>query len=302
MFKPVRKAIFPVGGLGTRFLPATKAMPKEMLPVVDKPLIQYAVEEAQAAGIEEFIFVTGRGKSAIEDHFDYSSELKSALKGKGRESLWHLVESTTLPPGKVAYTRQPEALGLGHAVWCAMPLVGEEPFAVILADDLIQSARPCLGEMIAAYQSLGGAMVAVMEVPRAHTNRYGIVSFDAAVENAKTDPAQKRLVKVTGLVEKPDTFDAPSNLAVIGRYILDPQVFRFLDQQKRGAGGEIQLTDALSELLTTIPFHGFRFSGRRFDCGDKAGFVEATVAFAMSRGDLGEDLAARLLPWLTQGR
>ena len=293
MVRPVRKAIFPVGGLGTRFLPATKAMPKEMLPVVDKPLIQYAVEEAQAAGIEEFIFVTGRGKSAIEDHFDYSGELKLALQSKGKDILWRLVESTTLPPGKVAYTRQPEALGLGHAVWCAKPLVGDEPFAVILADDLIQSDIPCLKEMMEAYRHHGGAMVAVMEVPRAHTDRYGIVSFDR--DDVPLDP---RMVKVTGLVEKPKTDLAPSNLAVIGRYILDPRVFTILDLQQRGAGGEIQLTDALSGLLTTMPFHGYRFSGRRFDCGDKAGFVEATVAFAMSRNDLGDDLAARLLPWL----
>ncbi|MDI9408277.1 MAG: UTP--glucose-1-phosphate uridylyltransferase GalU [Candidatus Pacebacteria bacterium] len=294
MFKPVRKAIFPVGGLGTRFLPATKAMPKEMLPVVDKPLIQYAVEEARAAGIEEFIFVTGRGKSSIEDHFDYSSELKSALHSKGKDILWRLVESTTLPPGKVAYTRQPEPLGLGHAVWCAKPLIGDEPFAVILADDLIQSDIPCLQQMIAAYQQVGGAMVAVMEVPMAHTDRYGIVSFDPS--HAAT--GSRRLVKVTGLVEKPRVDLAPSNLAVIGRYILDPRVFALLDEQKRGAGGEIQLTDALSGLLPIMPFHGYRFAGRRFDCGDKAGFVEATVAFAMSRDDLGDDLAARLRPWI----
>lgn len=292
MTKPVRKAIFPVGGLGTRFLPATKAMPKEMLPVVDKPLIQYAVEEARSAGIEEFIFVTGRGKAAIEDHFDHSSELQAALLGRNKTELWELVQNTTLAPGKVAYTRQPEPLGLGHAVWCARPLIGDEPFAVLLADDLIMADRPCLAQMIDAYQQMGGGnIVAVMDVPREHTSRYGIVASDQA-------GTSDRLVTVHGLVEKPRAAEAPSTLAVIGRYILDPKVFNHLDRQQRGAGGEIQLTDALASLIGHSPFHGLRFEGQRFDCGDKVGFVEATVAFALKRTDLGGNVRAALKPYL----
>jgi len=215
----VKKAVFPVGGLGTRFLPATKAMPKEMLPVVDKPLIQYAVEEARAAGIEQFIFVTGRGKTAIEDHFDYSAELHNALISRDKADLWRLIEPITMPAGQVAYTRQPEPLGLGHAVWCARDLVRDEPFAVLLADDLILSERPCLRQMVEAHASVGGNMVAVMDVPRAHTNRYGIVD----PQRATSDNA--RLVGVKGLVEKPPSDKAPSTLAVIGRYILQPEVF-----------------------------------------------------------------------------
>ncbi|MDI9349966.1 MAG: UTP--glucose-1-phosphate uridylyltransferase GalU [Candidatus Symbiobacter sp.] len=287
MRKFVRKAIFPVGGLGTRFLPATKAMPKEMLPVVDKPLIQYAVEEARAAGIEEFIFVTGRGKSAIEDHFDSNSELKYALLGRGKLDLWGLVEDTILPPGKVAYTRQPEPLGLGHAVWCAMPLIGNEPFAVILADDLIQADTPCLQQMIEAWQDTGGAMVAVMDVPPQHTNRYGIIDYG---QQPAGESDRNALVPVAGIVEKPDPASAPSNLAVIGRYILDPSIFTALDAKNRGAGGEIQLTDALAHYIGKIPFHGMRFDGRRFDCGDKVGFIEATLAFALARPEMAAHL------------
>jgi UTP--glucose-1-phosphate uridylyltransferase len=281
MSKAVRKAIFPVGGLGTRFLPATKAMPKEMLPVVDKPLIQYAVEEARAAGIEQFIFVTGRGKTAIEDHFDYSSELHHTLISRDKHDLWKLLEPTMMPVGQVAYTRQPEPLGLGHAVWCARDLVRDEPFAVLLADDLILSQEPCLKQMIEAHKSTGGNMVAVMDVPREHTSRYGIV--DPATENG-------RLVGVKGMVEKPRPANAPSTLAVIGRYILQPEVFFNLDRQERGAGGEIQLTDALADLIGVMPFHGYRFEGRRFDCGDKVGFLEANIAFALERPDMGDQL------------
>jgi UTP--glucose-1-phosphate uridylyltransferase len=281
MSKPVRTAIFPVGGLGTRFLPATKAMPKEMLPVVDKPLIQYAVEEAQAAGIERFVFVTGRGKSAIEDHFDHSADLQTALLGRGKRELWDLVERITMPTGSVFYTRQPEALGLGHAVWCARHLVQDEPFAVLLADDLILADRPCLKDMVEAHEKTGGNMVAVMDVIPEHTSRYGVV-----------DPAgdDGRLVTVKGLVEKPRPANAPSNIAVIGRYILDPKVFALLDRKERGAGGEIQLTDALADMIGVVPFNGFRFDGKRFDCGDKVGFLEANVAFGLARQDLGGEL------------
>ncbi len=281
MSKAVRKAIFPVGGLGTRFLPATKAMPKEMLPVVDKPLIQYAVEEARAAGIEQFIFVTGRGKTAIEDHFDYSSELHHILVSRDKQDLWKMLESTMMPVGQVAYTRQPEPLGLGHAVWCARDLVRDEPFAVLLADDLILSPEPCLKQMIDAHKTAGGNMVAVMDVAREHTSRYGIVDPDSE---------KGRLVGVKGLVEKPRPANAPSTLAVIGRYILQPEVFFNLNRQERGAGGEIQLTDALADLIGAMPFNGYRFEGRRFDCGDKVGFLEANIAFALERPDMGDQL------------
>jgi UTP--glucose-1-phosphate uridylyltransferase len=279
--KPVRKAVFPVGGLGTRFLPATKAMPKEMLPIVDKPLIQYAVEEAQAAGIEEFIFVTGRGKSAIEDHFDQSAELTQQLKDKGKEAEAAAMESWIPAPGQVAYTRQQEPLGLGHAVWCARHLVGDEPFAVLLADDLVQTDTPCLKQMTDLYNGTGGNLIAVEEVPREHTSRYGILD---PVEDDGT------LVTVKGMVEKPDPADAPSNLAVIGRYILAPQVMEALGHTKSGSGGEIQLTDAIAATLGDVPLRGYRFQGRRFDCGSKAGFVQANVAFALGRDDLRDDV------------
>jgi UTP--glucose-1-phosphate uridylyltransferase len=288
MANTVRKAIFPVGGLGTRFLPATKAMPKEMLPVVDKPLIQYAVEEARAAGIEQFIFVTGRGKTAIEDHFDNSAELHHTLASRDKHDLLKLLEPTTLPTGQIAYTRQPEPLGLGHAVWCARHLVGDEPFAVLLADDLILADQPCLKQMIDAHARVGGNMVAVMDVAREHTSRYGIVDPEPPTIS------DSRLVGVRGLVEKPRAASAPSTLAVIGRYILQPTVFAELDRQERGAGGEIQLTDGLAALIGGAPFHGLRFDGRRFDCGDKVGFLEANIAFALARPDMGEQLRAIL--------
>lgn len=281
MSKRVRKAIFPVGGLGTRFLPATKAMPKEMLPVVDKPLIQYAVEEAQAAGIEEFIFVTGRDKSAIEDHFDHSFELEQTLEQRGKTKELAALRRWVPSPGSTAYTRQQEPLGLGHAVWCARRLVGDEPFAVLLADDLILSQTACLKQMVDAYPEVRGNLIAIMEVPRAHVGRYGVV-------NPGRDDG--RLVQVKGLVEKPKPEEAPSQLAVIGRYILEPAVFEHLDRQNRGAGGEIQLTDALAMQIGRGPFHGLRFEGRRFDCGDKVGFFEANLAFALSREDIGNDV------------
>ena len=278
MVQRIRKAVFPVGGLGTRFLPATKAMPKEMLPVVDKPLIQYAVEEAREAGIEEFIFVTGRSKSAIEDHFDHSYELETTLRERGKDAQIAAVNSWMPKPGQVAYTRQQVPLGLGHAVWCARNLVGDEPFAVLLADDLILADTPCLKQMAEVHEETRGNVVAVMEVPREHTNRYGVL--DIANDDG-------RLVTVRGVVEKPEPAQAPSNLSIIGRYILQPEVFDHLARIGRGAGNEIQLTDALAELIRgNKPFHGLRFDGRRFDCGDKVGFLQASIAFALSRPDM----------------
>lgn len=282
MPKKVRKAVFPVGGLGTRFLPATKAMPKEMLPVVDKPLIQYAVEEARDAGIEEFIFVTGRGKTIIEDHFDRSYELESVLNERHKHDVLREIQEGVPKAGSIAYIRQQEPLGLGHAVWCAKRLVGDEPFAVILADDLILADTPCLAQMTAAREEIGGGnMLAVMEVPEEHTSRYGILGPGA--ENGN-------LIEIKSLVEKPAPADAPSNLAVIGRYILEPNIFDLLENQARGAGNEIQLTDALSTMLGGDPFFGMKFDGTRYDCGDKIGFLEANIAFALHREDMKVDL------------
>ncbi len=285
MSAKVRKAVFPVGGLGTRFLPATKAIPKEMLPVVDKPLIQYAMEEAAAAGIEEFIFVTGHGKTAIEDHFDHSHLLTTSLEASGRQDLIALIEDWLPGPGQVAYVRQMMPLGLGHAVWCARHLVGDEPFAVILADDLVQAETPVMAQMVAAHETVGGNLVAVMDVPREQTRRYGIL--DVARDDG-------RLVEVTGLVEKPKPAEAPSTLSIIGRYILSSDVFAELDRMESGAGGEIQLTDAMARLIGRMPFHGLRYEGRRFDCGDKLGYLEANVAFALARDDLGPGFASYL--------
>lgn len=275
--KPVRKAIFPVGGMGTRFLPATKAMPKEMLPIIDRPLIQYAVEEAAAAGIEEFIFVTGRGKHAIEDHFDESVELNHLLNEQGKDDILADIRGWMPKPGQVFYTRQMAPLGLGHAVWCARHLIGDEPFAVLLADDLVLSKTPCLKQMLDVYGETGGSVVAVVDVPREHTDRYGILDVNHD---------DGRLASVKGLVEKPAPADAPSTLSIIGRYILQPNVFRWLDRQEKGKGGEIQLTDAMASMLEDGPFHGVRFEGRRFDCGNKIGFVEATLALALSRPEM----------------
>ncbi|MCH9020173.1 MAG: UTP--glucose-1-phosphate uridylyltransferase GalU [Proteobacteria bacterium] len=285
MPQPIKKAVFPVGGLGTRFLPATKAMPKEMLTVVDKPLIHYAVEEAKAAGVEEFIFVTGRGKSAIEDHFDHSHELQDTLAARGKTEALAALRDWLPGPGQVAYTRQQEPLGLGHAVWCARHLVGDEPFAVLLADDLVLAETPCLKQLVDAYAETGGNVVAVMDVPREHTDRYGIL--DVSSDDG-------RRVEVAGLVEKPDPAVAPSTLSIIGRYILLPEVFDHLARQESGAGGEIQLTDAMARMIGGSPFHGVRFEGRRFDCGDRVGFVHANVAFALARDDLREDVEAFL--------
>lgn len=285
MSSPVRKAIFPVGGLGTRFLPATKAMPKEMLPVVDKPLIQYAVEEAAAAGIEEFVFVTGRGKAAIEDHFDVSYELEKTLGERGRDDVLDAIRGIGLEPGEISYTRQMDPMGLGHAVWCARKHVGNEPVAVLLADDLIMSKAPCLGQLIDVHKETGGNVVAVEEVPAEHTDRYGVLDIDS-------DDGTRASVR--GLVEKPDPSEAPSRLAIIGRYVLMPEVFEHLAKFETGAGGEIQLTDAMAKMIGHIPFHGLRFEGRRFDCGDKIGFFEANLAFALERDELRDDIAGVL--------
>jgi UTP--glucose-1-phosphate uridylyltransferase len=274
--KPVRKAVFPVAGMGTRFLPATKAVPKEMLPVVDKPVIQYAVEEAKAAGIEQFIFVTGRGKHIIEDHFDHAYELEALLSSREKnDELRSLLEA--LPPtGSVSFTRQQQPLGLGHAVWCARHFVGDEPFAVLLPDELLVDNPGCLTRMMDAYKTVGGCVIAVREVPQEETKRYGII-----------DPISETngLIGIRGVVEKPKPAEAPSRLAVIGRYILQPQVFAELDKHERGAGNEIQLTDAMARLIGKTPFHGFRFNGQRYDCGDKVGFLQANIALGLSRPD-----------------
>ena len=290
--KPVRKAIFPVAGLGTRFLPATKALPKEMLPVVDKPLIEYAVDEARSAGIEEFIFVTGRGKTAIEDHFDNHYELEQTLSERGRIEELDQVNRSKLEPGQAAYVRQMSPLGLGHAVWCARNLVNDEPFAVLLADDLIQADKPTLGEMVEVYEQHGGNVVSLMEVPLEQTTRYGIV------EPGHTDG---NLVEIRGLVEKPDPSDAPSNLAIVGRYILQPEIMDHLAQGKSGTGNEIQLTDSMMKMVGSSPFHGLRLSGKRFDCGTKAGFLAAGVALALNRKDIGSQVRASLTRLLEEG-
>jgi len=281
----VKKAVFPVAGLGTRFLPATKAMPKEMLPVVDKPLIQYAVEEALEAGIEEMVFVTGRGKAALEDHFDHVWELEETLRERGKDEELKGLQDQLLKPGKIVYTRQQEPAGLGHAVWCARDWIGDEPFAVILPDDLILAGPGCLKQMVEVHSEIGGNLVAVEDVPRENTNRYGIL--DVVSDNG-------RLAEAKGLVEKPAPEKAPSTLSIIGRYILQPEVFTELSRQDRGAGGEIQLTDAMARTIGPIPFHGLRFQGTRFDCGNKVGFLEANVAFALQRPDLREEVRSVL--------
>ena len=285
MPKPVRKAVFPVAGLATRFLPATKAMPKEMLPIVDKPLIQYALEEAREAGIEEFIFVTGRAKSAIEDHFDHSVELEQVLRERGKLDALRSVSDWMPAPGHISFTRQQKPQGLGHAVWCARNFIGDEPFAVLLADDLILSNKGCLSQMIQAHKKVGGNLVAVEEVPLEKTDQYGILEI--AEEEG-------RLVGAKGVVEKPAPADAPSTLGIIGRYILEPLVLTILAHQDKGAGNEIQLTDAMAKCIGIVPFHGYRFEGRRFDCGSKLGFLEANVAYALEREDMKNDVQEML--------
>jgi len=286
MTSKISKAVFPVAGLGTRFLPATKSVPKEILTLVDRPLIQYAIDEARAAGITEFIFVTSRGKSALENYFDAAPDLESSLRLAGKHDLLETLQPTNMESGAIAYVRQHKALGLGHAVWCARRLIGDEPFAVILPDDVIAAEKPCLQQMVEAYEGTGGCMVAAMEVPRADTSSYGIL--DVENENGQ-------LLKARGLVEKPHQDKAPSNLAVIGRYILTPDVLENLNVMKTGAGGEIQLTDAIyDEIEAGRNVHGFRFRGERFDCGSKSGFLRATVSFALARPDLRDDMFRHL--------
>ncbi|RMB37204.1 UDP-glucose pyrophosphorylase [Sphingomonas sp. PP-F2F-G114-C0414] len=285
--KPLRKAVFPVAGLGTRFLPATKSMPKEMLTVVDKPLIQYAVEEALEAGIEQIIFVTGRGKGALEDHFDISYELEATMRARGKslDAISHI----RMKPGSPVYVRQQEPLGLGHAVWCAREIVGDEPFAVLLPDELMVGKPGFMKQMVEAYNRVGGNVIGALEVADSETDKYGIIS-PGAIDG--------RLTEVKALVEKPKQGSAPSNLMIPGRYILQPDVMRILETQEKGAGGEIQLTDAMAQLIGNQPFHGFTFDGQRYDCGDKAGYIQANLAIALSRADIGpavRDFAKGLL-------
>jgi len=277
----IKKAVFPVAGLGTRFIPATKAMAKEMLPVVDKPIIQYAVEEAFAAGIEHIIFVTGRGKKALEDHFDRSFEIEHALQEKGKLDLLKQIQELVPKTGTIIYTRQNQPLGLGHAIWCARDIVGDEPFAVLLADDLIQTDKPVLAEMVKKFDRLRASMAAVMEVEKDQTDKYGILDAKQVEDD---------IVRIDDMVEKPNPEEAPSNLAIIGRYILTPKIFEYLGKREKGAGGEIQLTDAMKTLLKEQPVYGYKFSGKRFDCGDKVGFQMANLAFALERPDMRDRL------------
>jgi UTP--glucose-1-phosphate uridylyltransferase len=286
MKNKVTKAIFPVAGLGTRFLPATKSIPKEILTLVDKPLIQYAVDEAREAGIKEFIFVTSRNKGALEDYFDSAPIIEATLRKQNKAALLKTMHDSTMKSGEIVYVRQREALGLGHAVWCARRLIGNEPFAVILTDDVIAAEKPCLKQMVEAYAQTGGNMVAAVEVSPEKTASYGILDVDNDMGS---------LVSVKGLVEKPSAGTAPSNLAVIGRYILTPSIFKTLNDKIVGAGGEIQLTDAIhAEIKRSNNVYGFRFKGTRFDCGSKAGFLEATVAFGLAHKELGYDFSAYL--------
>ena len=290
--KKVTKAIFPVAGMGTRFLPATKSIPKEIMTLVDQPLIQYAIDEARATGIRDFIFVTSRGKSALEDYFDHSPELETALRRAGKTDLLEILRETNMDSGAIAYVRQNRALGLGHAVWCARRLIGNEPFAVLLPDDVIAAEKPCLQQMVEAYGETGGNMVAAMEVSPEKASSYGML--DVAEDMGA-------IVRVKGMVEKPKAEDAPSNLAVIGRYILSPRVLNNLNRVKQGAGGEIQLTDAIAaEADGPDQVYGFRFRGQRYDCGSKAGFLQATVAFGLARADLRDEFYAYLNDMMAQ--
>jgi UTP--glucose-1-phosphate uridylyltransferase len=283
--KPLRKAVLPVAGLGTRFLPATKQMPKEMLPVVDKPLIQYAVEEARAAGIEQFCFVTGRGKTMLVDQFDVAYELERTLTERNKAKELEMLRAQALAPGAIVSTRQQVPLGLGHAIWCARSFVGDEPFAIMLPDDLMLCDVSCMKQLADAYAETGGNVVAIEEVPKEHVSRYGVIAPGATTG---------RLVEVTGLVEKPPVEKAPSNLTVIGRYVLMPEVMAHLAKMEKGAGGEIQLTDSMARLIGSQPFHGLRYEGRRFDCGSKEGYLEAQVAFALARDDMAPAMRAIL--------
>ncbi|WP_369801431.1 UTP--glucose-1-phosphate uridylyltransferase GalU [Novosphingobium sp. Fuku2-ISO-50] len=278
--KPIRKAVFPVAGLGTRFLPATKAIPKEMLPIIDRPLIQYAVDEAREAGIEQLIFVTGRGKTSIVEHFDTAFELEATMAGRGK-SL-DVLDATRIQPGNLVTVRQQVPLGLGHAIWCARAIVGDEPFAIFLPDELMIGTPGCMKQMVEAYNEVGGNLISVLEVPEDEVSSYGVIK-----PGAKISPS---LTEVIGLVEKPRREDAPSNLIISGRYILQPEVMRTLEDQGKGAGGEIQLTDAMARMIGTQPFHAVTFAGRRYDCGSKAGFVEATLELALARPDMADDV------------
>lgn len=284
--RKVTKAVFPVAGMGTRFLPATKSIPKEIMTLVDRPLIQYAIDEARAAGIKDFIFVTSRGKSALEDYFDIAPELESTLKKAGKTELLNILKDTNMDSGAIAYVRQNRPMGLGHAVWCARRLIGNEPFAVLLPDDVIAAEKPCLQQMVEAYEQTGGNMVAAMEVPPQKASSYGVLDIGEDMG---------AIVKAKGMVEKPKPEDAPSNLAVIGRYILSPKVLTNLNKMKQGAGGEIQLTDAIA-METDGPegVYGYRFRGQRYDCGSKAGFLQATVAFGLARPDLRDEFGVYL--------
>lgn len=278
MTKPIRKAVLPVAGLGTRVLPGTKMVPKELLNVVDRPILAYTVAEARAAGIEHFVFVTGRGKQAIEDYFDHHVELEAQLAAKGKTDQLDELLAELPRPGEMSFVRQMQPLGLGHAVWCARDVVGDEPFAVLLPDDIVDGETSCLKQLVDAFGQTGGNLVAVEEVPHQETRKYGVI-----------DPAGRdgRLISMKGMVEKPSPDQAPSNLAIIGRYILQPEIFDLLSAQEKGAGGEIQLTDAMASLIGKQPFHGVTFDGRRFDCGSKAGYIEANLALALEREDIG---------------
>ena len=282
--KPIKKAVFPVAGLGTRFLPATKAIPKELLPIVDRPLIQYAVDEAREAGIEQMIFVTGRGKSAIVEHFDVAYELERTMSERGKDMT--VLDPTRATPGDIITVRQQVPMGLGHAIWCARAIVGDEPFAIFLPDELMvgkKGGTGCMKQMVDAYEEVGGNLISVLEVPMEEVSSYGVIA---------PGEAKGLLTEVTGLVEKPPVAEAPSNKIVSGRYILQPEVMRTLETQEKGAGGEIQLTDAMAKMIGDQPFHAVTFDGNRYDCGSKLGFVEATLALALERDDMGADVRA----------
>ena len=280
--KPIKKAVFPVAGLGTRFLPATKAIPKELLPIVDRPLIQYAVDEAREAGIEQIIFVTGRGKTAIVEHFDIAFELETTMEERGKDLS--VLDPTRATPGDIITVRQQVPMGLGHAIWCARAIVGDDPFAILLPDELMIGEPGCIKQMVEAYNEVGGNLISVLEVPEDEVSSYGVI----APGEVKSDT----LTEVTGLVEKPAVADAPSNKIISGRYILQPEVMRVLENQGKGAGGEIQLTDAMARMIGEQPFHAVTFAGNRYDCGSKAGFVEATLALALARDDMGAEVRA----------
>lgn len=279
--KPVRKAVFPVAGLGTRFLPATKAMPKEMLPINDRPLIQHVYEEARDAGIEEFIFVTGRHKEMLEEHFDYQPELEQTLESRGKDNMLKKVQDSEIPAGKLFLTRQPKPLGLGHAIWCAKKLIGDEPFAILLPDVLMKGETGCLSQMMNVYNQKGGNVIALEDVPKNEVNKYGII--EAGKEDRDT-------IEITGLVEKPEIDKAPSTLSVVGRYILQPEVFEPLEAFERGAGNEIQLTDSMAKLIGKQPFNGIIFDGKSYDCGSRLGFIEANIAYGLSDPEIGKNV------------